>query len=83
MANISISALTPAGAALFAGSENFLGSIRELSDAELGVSGGGGKGCGGGSGKGKSGKGSGKSGKGSGGGGCPPYYPPCPPPPCY
>jgi hypothetical protein len=79
MANISINGLTPAGSALFAGSETFLDSVRDLSEAELGISGGGGYGYGGGGGSGKSGsKGSGKgggkgsgrgSGKGSGGGG--------------
>jgi hypothetical protein len=42
MANISINGLAPAGSALFAGSENFLGSVRDLSEAELGISGGGG-----------------------------------------
>jgi hypothetical protein len=54
MANISINGLAPAGSALFAGSENFLGSVRDLSEAELGISGGGGHHYGSGSGKSKS-----------------------------
>jgi hypothetical protein len=87
MANISINGLNPAGSALFAGSEGFLDSVRDLSETELGVSGGGGY-CGGGSGKGHGGggygggsgkshgggKGSGGYGGGHGGGGCYPCY---------
>jgi hypothetical protein len=68
MANISILGLTPAGSALFAGSENFVDAIRDVSETELGVSGGGGY-CGGGS-KGGSKKGSKGGSKGSGGYGC-------------
>jgi hypothetical protein len=78
MANISILGLTPAGSALFAGSETFADAIRDVSETELGVSGGGGHGCGGSKGKGSKGKGSkgskgskgGSGSKGSGGYGC-------------
>jgi hypothetical protein len=70
MANISILGLTPAGSALFAGSETFVDAIRDVSETELGVSGGGGHGKGG-SGKGGSGKSKSKSKSKSGGsGGC-------------
>jgi hypothetical protein len=73
MANISILGLTPAGSALFTGSESFVDAIRDVSETELGVSGGGGY-CGGGYGSSKSkskskSKGS-KKGSGSKGGGC-------------
>ena len=63
MANISISDLHPAGSALFSDSESFMSFMKDLSEDELKITGGGG----GGSGK-KSGKKSGskKSGKGSG-----------------
>lgn len=43
MANISISDLTPAGAALFSDSEGFMDTIRDLSEDELKISGGHGK----------------------------------------
>jgi hypothetical protein len=71
MANISINGLNPAGSALFAGSEGFLDSVRDLSEAELGISGGGGHGSGKGSGSGKS---KSKSKSKSGSKGCYPYH---------
>lgn len=44
MANIKISEL--AGSALFSGSESFMDSMRDLTEDELKISGGGGHGCG-------------------------------------
>jgi hypothetical protein len=42
MATIAISDLRPAGAGLFTDSESFLGSMRDLSEDELSIRGGGG-----------------------------------------
>jgi hypothetical protein len=71
MASIKISEL--AGSELFSDSETFMNSMRDLTENELKMSGGGGHGKGGGGygGKGSGGKGSGgkgSGGKGSGGG---------------
>jgi hypothetical protein len=41
MANIKISDLSPIGAALFAGTDNLMGSIRDLTQDELKITGGG------------------------------------------
>ncbi|MDJ0703178.1 MAG: hypothetical protein QNJ46_07860 [Leptolyngbyaceae cyanobacterium MO_188.B28] len=43
MANIKISNLKPAGSALFSDSESFMGSMRDVSEDELKITGGGGK----------------------------------------
>jgi hypothetical protein len=66
MANISITDLQPAGSGLFADSESFIDSMRDLSENELRMTRGGGSKS---KSKSKSSKSS-KSGSGSGYGGC-------------
>jgi hypothetical protein len=69
MANISITDLQPAGSGLFADSESFIDSMRDLSENELKMTRGG-KGCGSGSSKSKSSKSKSSKSKKSGSGSC-------------
>ncbi|AFZ36753.1 hypothetical protein Sta7437_3246 [Stanieria cyanosphaera PCC 7437] len=73
MANIQISELSPLGTALFADNESLMGSIRDLTEDELKITGGSGKGSGSkksGSKKSKSKKSKSKKSKKSGSCGC-------------